>query len=450
MSGAFRSSLLLLAALSPAPAFGATPPPTSPPAANAPTFRLDMSEPVQLGIDVLEAEGFAPLRGKRLGLLSHRAGVDQHGVSTVDILRRAPGLKLVALFGTENGITGGVTSGKIYGDQLDPRTGLMVYSLYNGNLELAHRPSAAQLKGIDALVIDLQDIGTRSYTFTGAMKQAMEGCFLHHVEVIILDRPNPLGGLKADGPLPDPQLVGPNLVNAFPVPYVHGMTIGELARMSKYQPGILKIPDAARLQGKLTVIPMRGWRRSMRWPETGLAWVPTSPYITDFSAVMGYPMTGLGCFMGDFPNLGGFRSGVGTQYAFRGISNKYVKSEVVEKELNALRLPGVRFRRVNVPDAKTGKPATGLFIEVTDWDAWQPTELNFYLMRLDCRLSPRNPFAAATPTIVSSFLKHMGSTALFNDLVAHGARVDIDAYIRNWQAKAAAFQQQTRQYWLYQ
>ncbi len=161
-------------------------------------------------------------------------------------------------------------------------------------------------------------------------------------------------------------------------------------------------------------------------------------------------MTGLGCFMGDYPNLGGFRSGVGTQYAFRGISNKYVKSEVVEKELNALHLPGVRFRRVNVPDAKTGKPATGLFIEVTDWDAWQPTELNFYLMRLDCRLSPHNPFAAATPMIVSSFLKHMGSTALFNDLVAHGARVDIDAYIRNWQAKAAAFQQQTRQYWLYQ
>src|SRR5665213_1517594 len=282
--------------------------------------RIDLPQHVMLGIDVLEAEGFAPLRGKRLGLLTHPAGVDSRGISTVDILRHAPGLKLVALYATEHGIYGTLPAGMtgnvgLFSDQVDRRTGLMVYSLYNGR---THQPTAAQLKGIDALVIDLQDIGTRSYTFTGAMKQAMEGCFANKVEVIVLDRPNPLGGLKVDGPIIDPQLVGPNLVNEFPVPYVHGLTIGELARFAKGQPGMLRLPDAVRESGRLTVIAMRGWHRNMRWPETGLTWVPTSPYIPDFSAVVGYPMTGLGCFMADLPNpVGGFRSGVGNEYPFR-------------------------------------------------------------------------------------------------------------------------------------
>ena len=444
MFGAPRISRLPLSLLLALGAFGRAA--AAAPAAALALPRIQPPEKVSLGIDVLEEEGFGALRGKRLGLLTHRAGVDGRGVSTVDILRGAPGLRLVALFATENGISGTVTSGKIFNDQVDPRTGLMVYSLYNGR---THQPTAAQLKGIDALVVDLQDIGTRSYTFTGAMKQAMEGCFLHNVEVIVLDRPNPLGGLKVDGPIPEAQWLGPNLVNEFPVPYVHGLTIGELARLAKDQPGVLRIPDAARLAGRLTVIPMRGWRRDMRWPETGLTWVPTSPYIPDLSAIVGYPMTGLGSFMGDTPNLGGFRSGVGSEYPFRGISNKYLKSETLEGILDGLHLPGLGFRRVSVADAKTGKPATGLFIEVTDWDAWQPAELNFYLMRLDCKFSPRNPFAAAPPLVVSGFLKHMGSNALFKDLVAHGANVDIDAYLRDWRAKAMLFQEQSRRFWLY-
>jgi uncharacterized protein YbbC (DUF1343 family) len=409
--------------------------------------RVEIPQHVMLGIDVLEADGFAPLRGKRLGLLTQRAGVDSRGLSTLNVLRAAPGIRLVALFATENGVSGEVISGKIYGDQVDARTGLMIYSLYNGK---THQPTAAQLKGIDALVIDLQDIGTRSYTFTGAMKQAMEGCFLNNVEVIILDRPNPLGGLKVDGPILDPSLVGPNLVNEFPVPYVHGLTIGELARFAKGQPGVLKVPEAVRQKGRLSVIAMRGWRRSMRWSETGLAWVPTSPYIPDFSAVIGYPMTGLGCFMADPPNaVGGFRSGVGSEYPFRGVSNKFVKSDVLERALDELHLPGIGFRRVSVADPKTGKPATGLFIEVTDWDAWRPTELNFYLMKLDCKFSPRNPFVAAIPYKVSGFLKVMGSTAFFNDLKAHGANVDVDAYIRQWAVQARNFQEQSRRFWLY-
>ena len=186
----------------------------------------------------------------------------------------------------------------------------------------------------------------------------------------------------------------------------------------------------------------------MRWPDTGLTWVPTSAYLPDFSAVVGYPMTGLGCYMGN-AHVGGFTHGVGAMYPFRGISNRFVSSEVLERQLAALNLPGLEFRRVSVPSPRTGLPATGIYIEVTDWDEWNPTELNFYLMKLDCKDAPRNPYAAASPQLVRMFLDHMGSTAFFRDLVAHGARVDVESYFRQGRARALIYQNQSRRFWLY-
>jgi uncharacterized protein YbbC (DUF1343 family) len=392
--------------------------------------------PVMLGIDVLQAEGFAPLVGKRIGLLTHQAGVNRWGESTISVLRRAPGVKFVALFAGENGLYGDIPSGRNYGDQIDPRTGLMVHSLYGKS----RRPTAAQLHGLDALVIDLQDIGSRSYTFVSAMKVAMEACFENNVEVVVLDRPNPLGGLKVDGPPLDPRYM--SYVGEFPVPYVHGLTIGELARMAKYDPGVLQVPDAVRERGRLLVIPMNGWRRSMRWSETGLNWVPTSPLIPDFAAVAGYPMTGLGS------ELSGFVTS--REFPFRGISHKNIKPEAIEKELATFHIPGLEFRRVSVLNAKTGLPGTALFIEISDWDEWRPTELNFYLMKLACKFQPRNPFAGLTPAEASHFIKLTGSPEFLQDIAEHGSRIDVDSYIRDWQLRAAVFQEQSRRYWLYQ
>jgi uncharacterized protein YbbC (DUF1343 family) len=403
---------------------------------------FELAHPVMLGIDVLESEGFAAIRGKSVGLLTHPAGVNAHGVSTIEVLRYAPGVRLVALFGTEHGIRGEYQASVNYPDHVDARTGLTVYSLYNGINR--GKPGRAQLKGIDAVVIDLQDIGSRSYTFVGAMKMCMEGCFENGVEVIVLDRPNPLSGLKVDGPPLDPQWAATaNLVGAFRVPYVHGLTIGELARMAKEAPGVLRISDAAREKGRLVVVPMRGWRRSMRWPETGLTWIPTSPYIPDFSAVEGYPLTGLGT------QWGGFKNGIGTAYPFRGISFHGVRFDVLERELRALNLPGLGFRRVSVPDPKTGKPDLGLYVEITDWDLWRPTELSANLLKLACKFNPRNPFSAMSPTEVRSLLIYWGSTPFYNDLAAHGARVDVDGFIRDWQERNAVYQQQSRRYWIY-
>ncbi|MBP6508190.1 MAG: DUF1343 domain-containing protein [Opitutaceae bacterium] len=422
--------------------------PVAPQLAPAPAAAPAAPFPIMLGIDVLESQGFAAVKGKRIGLLTHPAGVNRRGESTIDVLRRAPGVRLVALFGPEHGIYGDEKAEVFIPNRVDKRTGLPVYSLYGKD----RKPTKPMLKDLDAMVIDLQDIGTRSYTYSSSMLYTMGACFENNVEVIVLDRPNPLGGYKADGPPLDPQWK--SYVGAFRVPYVHGLTIGELARMGKDAPGVLQVPKAlnvseeARLRGKLTVIPMRGWRRSMRWSETGLPWVPTSPMIQDFSAVIGYAMVGLGTYFDLNPKVKfdiGFRHGVGPQYAFRGLSHKTVKSDVIERELRALNLPGLSFRRVSVP-GKDGRPETGVYVEVSDWDDWNPTELSFHLMRLACKLDPRNPFRSGD---ASGFLRHMGSTAFYDALKRDGAKVDVEAWIKQWQAQAKIYQQQSRRFWLY-
>ena len=402
-----------------------------------------VSYPVMLGIDVFKARGFDAAIGKRVGLLTHPPGVNRNGVSTIDTLRRAKGVNLVALFGPEHGIYGDVKAALDIEDSIDHRTGLPVYSLHGKH----RKPTKEMLKGLDAMIIDLQDIGTRSYTFVSCMLYTMGACFENGVEVIVLDRPNPLGGLKVDGPPLDPQWK--SYVGAFRAPYVHGLTIGEIARMAKKAPGIMKVPNALdvsetdRLRGKLTVIPMRGWQRSMRWPETGLKWVPTSQYIQDFGSVVGYPMSGLGTYLGKLSH------GIGKYYPFRGISHPKIRSAALAKILNARRMPGMNFRVVEVP-GKNGKKATGLYAEVTDYDAWRPTELNFHLMQLACRYDGKNPFSAASSSQERGFLIHMGSTAFFEALKRDGAGVDVAGYLREWEAKSRIYQQQSRKFWLYQ
>jgi uncharacterized protein YbbC (DUF1343 family) len=411
--------------------------PASAKAASATAARMEYSPPVMLGIDVLAAQNFAPLAGKRVALLTHPAGVNRFGLSTVEVLRRAPNVQLVALFGSEHGIYGTIPAGKHFQDHRDPRTGLPVMSLYNG---VTRKPSKTQLKGIDVLVIDLQDIGVRSYTFGTWMRYAMEGCFENGIEVMVLDRPNPLGGVKVDGPPLERQFWSG--FGGFDVPYVHGLTMGELARLAAGTPNGLEVPESVRLKGKLTVIPMRGWRRAMRWPETGLTFVPTSPYVRDFAACVGYAMTGLGC------EIGGFTHGLGTQYPFRGLFYEGKTSELLIKELEALRLPGLSYHKIAVTNAK-GEPATGVLIAVNDWDDWRPTELSFHLMRLACKFNGKNVFAALSPADVLRFNKLVGSAEWTAALRRDGTRVNVAAFIGEWQRRNAAYQQQTRRFWLY-
>jgi uncharacterized protein YbbC (DUF1343 family) len=284
------------------------------------------------------------------------------------------------------------------------------------------------------------------------MRWAMEGCFENNVEVIVLDRPNPLGGLKADGPPLDAKWARQNYVGAFRVPYVHGLTIGELARMAKEAPGVLAVSDDVRARGHLKVVTMRGWTRAMRWPDTGLKFVPTSGMIKDFEAVQGYPMTGLGSYFDPKVNFDlGFRTGVGTAHPFRGLSHKKAKLEVLEKEFTALQpsLPGLRFQRVTGPNGKTGQNGDGLYIQIVDYEAWRPCELNFWMMKLACKLAPQNPFAPLRGRDVSGFMRHMGSQAFMDDIVAKGARIDVEQWLAQWREQARIYQEQSKRYWLY-
>lgn len=252
---------------------------------------------VQLGIDLLAAENFAPLAGKRVGLVTNQTGVNSSGTKTRVVLKK--NVNLVALYSPEHGIDGTIPAGKYVASRKDSLTGLPVHSLYGPT----RKPTAAMLKGIDVLVYDMQDIGVRSYTYISTMAKCMEAAGENGVEFMVLDRPNPLGGHRIEGPGIESRWI--SFVGQLPVPYLHGMTAGELAKMA----------NAKGWTGgkcKLTVIPMRGWSRDMNWNETGLRWVQTSPNIPKPSSIVGYAATSIfGSLSGS-----GFDVGIGSGNPF--------------------------------------------------------------------------------------------------------------------------------------
>jgi uncharacterized protein YbbC (DUF1343 family) len=288
------------------------------PAAGAPA--------VKLGIDVLEELQFNRLQGMRVGLITNATGIDSQGRSTVDILRKAPGVKLVALFGPEHGVYGSDYAGQYVASSIDARTGLPVYSLYGPT----KKPTPEMLKGIDVLVYDIQDIGCRSYTFISTMGLAMEAAGEAGIKFYVLDRPDPLNGDRVEGMLPAPGFR--NFECQWDIPYVYGMTPGELAYLIEGSPGWIKKKPA------LTIVPMTGWYRSMSWPETGLMWVPTSPHIPTAETALNYVATG---FLGE---AGGVDQGIGYTLPFALFGHPSFDSFTVADEFNALNLPGVLFR----------------------------------------------------------------------------------------------------------
>jgi len=437
--GLFFIGLFGCSSTAPTPPRSPVQAPVKPPAPTIaiPSARVaPVNGPILLGIDVLAADGFKAVKGKRIGLLTHAAGVNREGRSTIDILYKAPGVKLVALFAPEHGLDGSIKASVNFGDDRHIPTGLPVYSLHGKN----RKPTPAQLKNLDALVIDLQDIGVRSYTFNVVMRYAMDSCFTNGVEVIVLDRPNPLGGLKVDGPHLDRAWMSG--VGAFRIPYVHGLTMGELARMAAEAPGVLEVPEEVRAKGRLTVIPMSGWKRSLRWPETGLKFVPTSPLVQDFPAVIGYAMTGLGC------EYSGFKHGAGKEHPFRVLSYKGKTPAQLKADLDRLAIPGLSFRLLPIQDAE-GRPTTALYVDVMDWNLWRPTQLSFELMRLACRYEPPNPYAKLDGKSVRSFNIHVGSTAWWDALSRDGAKVDLNAFEADWATRCTVYQRESQRYWLY-
>ena len=313
---------------------------------------------VQLGSEVLAAGGFKELAGRRVGLITNPSGVSRRLESTIEVLRRAPGVKLVALFGPEHGIYGDVPAGDKVESRTDVRTGLPVHSLYGAT----RKPTAAMLRELDVVVYDLQDTGSRSYTFISTMGLAMEACAEAGVEFIVLDRPNPLGGLRVEGPrLGDERLR--SFVSQWNVPYVYGLTCGELARMINGS-GWLKKPC------RLTVVPMRGWTRPMAFDQTGLPWVMPSPNLPTFDSAIVYPGTVL--FEGT-----NVSEGRGTTRPFELVGAPWVYPETFAASLNAKQLPGVYFRPAGFEPTfqkHARKPCGGCQVHVTDRQRFRPLD----------------------------------------------------------------------------
>jgi uncharacterized protein YbbC (DUF1343 family) len=334
-------------ALRPAPRNSAPPTQPSPEALRS---SAQAAEHTQTGIDVLEQQNFAPLRGKRVGLITNQTGVDSQGRRTIDVLAHADGVKLVALFSPEHGIAGMLDTTSV-ADATDAATGLKIFSLYGDS----RRPTDQMLQGLDALVFDIQGAGVRFYTFITTMGYCMEAAAKHKIPFFVLDRPDPLGGEKIQGPMLDPQRI--SFVGYFRLPVVYGMTFGELARMFNTQ---------NKMGLDLHVIAMKNWPRSQTFDQTGLTWIPPSPNLRTLNEAFLYPGV-------EILQPAGISVGRGTDAPFEQLGAPWIHSDVLINSLNAKQIPGVRFTAASFAPNDglyKGEACAGVKLEITDGAAF--------------------------------------------------------------------------------
>lgn len=397
---------------------------------------------VKTGIDVLEENGFKELQGKKIGLVTNPTGVDSHLNSTIDILFNAPGVELAALFGPEHGVRGNAHAGeKVSDGGKDSRTGLPIFSLYGRT----RMPSVSQLEGLDAIVYDIQDIGCRSYTYISTMGNMMKVAATEGIEMIILDRPNPLGGLKVEGPGVEDRFL--SFVSPYDIPYIYGLTCGELATFLNEE-GRLTVKNS---QGKnevvkcrLTVVKMEGWKREMNFDDTGLPWVPTSPHIPSPEAAYLYPATGI---LGE---LGMCSIGVGYTLPFQMVAFRDIDAEELADDLNSLSLPGIKFRPIYaVPfyGGNKGREVAGVQIFITDFSTAHLSEIQFRVLEAAIALHPSiKPFAKENEDRFQMFDKVCGSDKIRKLFSIDYKYSDIEAL---WNCSNKAFRMLSSQYYLY-
>ncbi len=386
---------------------------------------------VKPGIEVLRESGFKILQGKRVGLITNPTGVDSQLKSTVDILNDASGVKLVALYGPEHGVRGDVYAGDKIETMIDKQTGVPVYSLYGKT----RKPTAEMLKNVDVLVYDIQDIGCRSYTFISTMGLAMEAAAENNIELVVLDRPNPIGGLKVEGNLAEDKFI--SFVSQFKIPYIYGLTCGELAKMLNEE----KMPDK---QCKLTVVPMKGWKRSMTFDQTGLPWVLTSPHVPNATSTYYYAASGI---LGEFSFMS---IGVGYTLPFQIFAKDSIDGSLLSKRLNDLHLPGVLFRTISLKPfyaVGQGKNYSGVQFYLTDYKKVRLTEIQFYVMQEMAALYPdKKCFGPETEKRFGMFDQVCGSDQI-RLLMARNMKVD--DMLTYWRKDETAFKQLSKKYQLY-
>ena len=377
---------------------------------------LSLSAQVYTGIDMLERYGFGQLRGKRVGLVTNPSGVDRYLRSTIDILFEAPDVNLVALYGPEHGVRGDAYAGDHVASGKDPKTGLPVYSLYGST----RKPTPEMLKGVDVMVYDIQDVGTRSYTFISTLGLVMRACAEKDIEVMVLDRPNPLGGLKVEGSYVEPNFF--SFVSEFRIPYVYGLTVGELANLINEE-GLNCGVDGkeAPLKCRLTVIPMRGWERSMLYKDTGLPWILPSPNIPSEASAIGYPSAGIA---GEFGYL---NIGVGYTIPFQTF-------------------PGTAFRTIHYkPISGSSYMQHGVQFFYTDYESATISLTQFYVMQAVQELYPaRNPYKTLGKTRMLDIV--CGTDYVRKEFEKRLKVEDIESW---WMKDVEAFKELSKNYYLY-
>ena len=388
---------------------------------------------VKPGIEVLRDENFARLQGKRVGLITNPTGVDTHLTSTIDILANAPGVKLTALFAPEHGVRGDVHAGDKVDNLTDPATGVTVHSIYGKTT----RPTPEMLKDVDVLVYDIQDNGCRSFTFISTMGKAMEACAELGKEFMVLDRPNPVGGDKIEGNIVEDSCF--SFVSQFAIPYLYGLTPGELARYLNEE-GLL--PGGKKV--KLDVVPMEGYTRNMSYGETGMPWVLPSPHIPNPETALYYPASGI---LGE---LYAMSIGVGYTLPFKLFCADWINAEELAANLNARKIPGLMFRPIHIkPFYSTGKGENlqGVELYITDKAAAPVSLAQFYVMEALAELYPDHKlFEIADSKRFSMFDKVVGSKEIRRRFTERYKVADIEDY---WNKDVEPFRAASSKYHLY-
>lgn len=380
------------------------------------------SHAVELGIDRLQEMDFAPLRGKRVGLITNHTGVNSAGVKTRLVLRKASGVNLVALFTPEHGLDGTELAGKYISTRRDKLTGLTAHSLYGPT----RKPTPAMLRGLDVLVFDMQDIGVRSYTYISTMVRCMEAAGEAGIEFMVLDRPNPLGGIRVEGPPLDSNVI--SFVGQVPVPYVHGLTVGELARMTNARGW-----NAARCN--LNVIEMKGWNRRMVWDDTGLRWVRTSPNIPRADSPAYYVVTGI------VGSLAGMEIGVGGPAPFEICAAPWLESAAFTQYIRDLRISGV----VATPYA-SGR-FRGARLQIDPRTAGNLSALAVYLLgEVNRKAGKPDMFQRASKDKLDIFYKVYGSRTIREVLRSGTPTVRV---VQSWERGVNEFRGQRERFLLY-
>jgi uncharacterized protein YbbC (DUF1343 family)/CubicO group peptidase (beta-lactamase class C family) len=380
--------------------------------ATAPTPHL----PVLNGIDVLVKKNFAPLKGKKIGLVTNHTGHDRARRATIDLLKSAPGVTLVALFGPEHGIRGEVD--EKFSDSKDTKTGLPIYSLYGER----RKPTIAQLKGLDALVFDIQDVGCRFYTYTSTMGLCMEAAAEAGIEFIVLDRANPIDGVTIDGPVLTEKT---SFVGFHAKPLRYAMTMGELARMYN---------EERKTNAKLTVIELENWRRDSYLDETGLPWTNPSPNMRNLKQAILYPGVGL---LEQTLSVGR-----GTDTPFELVGAPYIDDVKLAEELNRAVLPGVAFipiRFTPTYSVHKGKECGGVFIMLNDRTKCNVVDVGLQIAKTVYRLYPKD-FPVDKP---KNLLLHAST------LAAIKGDIPLDDIRATWRMDLVDFQQRRERYLIY-